>query len=206
METCNVKSITAEDRKRIEEGIRQKYLRVAIGPEGNFKYPTGKAGLKGQNYNTEILERLPEDVLASYCGVGNPFILGSINEGEAVLDVGCGAGVDTLIAAIMVGSKGRVVGVDFIPEMLDRARKNLKKTSLHNVMFQEASAEDLPFPDVTFDVVISNGVFNLIADKLKALKEIFRVLKPLGRVMLADQVLTVEPPSDTRSMVENWAR
>lgn len=201
-----MKSITAGDRQRIQETIRQKYIRVAVSPEGNFKYPTGKAGLKGQNYNPEILSALPEDVLANYCGVGNPFILGLINEGETVLDIGCGAGVDTLIAAMMVGPHGRVVGIDLIPEMLVRSRENLRKTSLHNVSFQETSAEDLPFDDGSFDAVISNGVFNLIPDKLKALKEIFRVLKPLGRFMIADQVLTVEPPGDTRSIVENWAK
>jgi SAM-dependent methyltransferase len=201
-----VRSLTPEDRKRIEKGIRQKYARVARTSEGNFQYPTGEAGLKGQNYNTEILKKLPKDVFVSYCGVGNPLLLGPINEGEAALDVGCGAGVDTLIAATMVGPKGRAAGIDLTPEILAVARENLRKTSLHNVTFQEASAENLPFPDVTFDAVISNGVFNLIPDKMKALKEIFRVLKPLGRFMIADQVLTVEPPGDTRSIVENWAK
>ncbi len=198
--------ITAEDRKKIEEGIRKKYMRVAINPEGNFQYPTGKAGLEGQNYAPEVLSCLPEDILAFYCGVGNPFSLGTINEGEAILDIGCGAGVDTLIAATMVGPKGRAAGIDFTPEILAVARENLRKTSLHNVTFQEASAENLPFPDVSFDAVISNGVFNLIPDKLKALKEIFRVLKPLGHFMIADQVLTVEPPGDIRSIIENWAK
>jgi SAM-dependent methyltransferase len=201
-----VKSLAPEDRKRIEEGIRLKYARVARTSGGNFQYPTGEAGLKGLNYNTEILKKLPKDVFVSYCGVGNPFSLWPINEGEAVLDVGCGAGVDTLIAAMMVGPHGRVVGIDLIPEMLARSTENLRKTSLNNVSFQETSAEDLPFEDGSFDAVISNGVFNLIPDKLKALEEIFRVLKPLGRLMIADQVLTVEPPGDTRSMVVNWAK
>jgi SAM-dependent methyltransferase len=201
-----VKSLTLEDRKRIEEGIHQKYSRVARTSKGNFQYPTGEAGLKGLNYDTEILKKLPEDIFVSYCGVGNPFLLGPISEGEAVLDIGCGAGVDTLIAAFMVGSKGRAAGIDSTPEMLAVARENLRKTSLNNVTFQEASAENLPLPDVSFDVVISNGVLNLIPDKLKALKEVFRVLKPLGPFMIADQVLTVEPPEDTRSMVENWAK
>jgi len=201
-----VKSITAEDRRRIEEGIRQKYTKVAKSPEGNFRYPTGEAGLKGQNYSPEIFIKLPKDILASYCGVGNPFTLGPINKGEAVLDLSCGAGVDTLIAAIMVGRRGRVVGIDFTPEMLERATENLRKTSLDNVTFREASAEDLPLPDASFDAAISNGVFNLIPNKLKALKEVFRVLKPLGRLMIADQVLTVEPSEGIRSMVENWAR
>ncbi len=144
-------------------------------------------------------------MLASYCGVGNPFSLGEIDKGDTVLDIGCGAGVDTLIAATMVGPKGKVVGIDLISEMLDRAKENLQKTSLDNVSFQEASAEDLPFPDASFGIVISNGVFNLIPDKVKALKQVLRVLRPLGKLMIADQVLTVDPEEDTRSMVENWA-
>jgi SAM-dependent methyltransferase len=199
-------TVNSEDRKRIEEGLRQKYVQVAISPEGNFQYPTGKAGLKGQNYNPDILNSLPDDVLSSYCGVGNPFSLGPINEGETVLDVGCGAGVDSLVAAKMVGPSGKVVGIDLIPEMLDRARKNLELTTFLNVSFEKASAEDLPFPDASFDVVISNGVINLIPDKLKALKEVHRVLKPFGRLMMADQVLTADLPEDAESMVANWAK
>lgn len=195
-----------EDRKRIKEGIAGKYRKVAGSPEGSFKYPTGWAGLEGQGYDREILRALPKEVLASYCGVGNPFSLGPIHKGETVLDVGCGAGVDSLVAAIMAGPDGRVVGIDLTPEMLERARENLRKTSLESVSFQEASAEELPFPDASFDVVISNGVFNLVPDKSKALKEVWRVLKPDGRLMMADQILTTEPPTDTKSILESWAK
>ena len=195
-----------DERKRIREGISEKYKNVATSPEGRFSYPTGRAGLEGQNYDPEILNALPEDVLASYCGVGNPFSLGPVNKGEAVLDIGCGTGVDTLVAAIKVGPEGRVVGLDLIPEMLNRARINLEKTSLRNVTLQEGSAEQLPFPDETFDVIISNGVLNLIPDKEKALREVFRVLKSSGRFLLADQILMGEMPADTESMVANWSR
>jgi arsenite methyltransferase len=196
----------SDETKRIREGINEKYMRFAISPEGNFNYPTGRAGLEGQKYDPEVLRELPKDVLASYCGVGNPFSLGAINRDEAVLDIGCGAGVDTLVAAIMVGSEGRVTGIDLIPEMLKRARTNLEKTSFKDVTFQEGSGEQVPFPDGTFDVVISNGVFNLIPDKAKALREVFRVLKTSGRFLLADQILMGDMPADTESMVENWAR
>ncbi len=197
---------SSDERERIREGISEKYKKVAISPEGRFSYPTGRAGLEGQNYDPKILRTLPEEVLASYCGVGNPFSLGPVNKGEAVLDIGCGAGVDTFVAAILVGPEGRVTGIDLIPEMLERARTNLEKTSLKNVTFQEGSAEKLPFPDRIFDAVISNGVFNLIPDKTKALKEVFRVLKSSGRFLLADQILIGEMPADTESMVDNWAR
>jgi ubiquinone/menaquinone biosynthesis C-methylase UbiE len=114
--------------------------------------------------------------------------------------------VDTLVAAIMVGPEGKVTGIDLTPDMLKQARINLEKTSLRNVSFEEGSAEELPFPEKTFDVVISNGVFNLIPDKTKALREVFRVLKSSGRFLLADQILVGDMPVDTESMVENWAR
>ena len=201
-----MKTVGPGDKKRIEDGLRQKYVQVSINPEGNFQYPTGKAGLKGQNYDPEILNSLPDEVLSAYCGVGNPFSLGPINKGEAILDVGCGAGVDSLVAVTMVGPNGKVVGIDLIPEMLDRAKKNLALTAFQNVSFEKASAEVLPFPDTSFDVVISNGVINLIPDKLTALKEVHRVLKPSGRLMIADQVLKGEITQDVESMVENWAK
>ncbi len=144
--------------------------------------------------------------MASYCGVGNPFTLGPIHKGGAVLDIGCGGGIDTFFAALMVGPEGKAVGIDMIPEMLARARENLRDTPLTNVTFQEASAENLPFLDESFDVVISNGVFNLIPDKAKAVGEAFRVLKPGGRLMIADQVLTGEVPKETKTRVDNWAK
>jgi len=196
----------SDERKRIREGIDEKYKRVAISPEGKFSYPTGRAGLEGQNYDPEILKKLPEDALASYCGVGNVFSLGPISRGETVLDIGCGAGLDTFVAAMMVGPEGKVVGIDLTPEMLKQARINLEKTSFKNVSFEEGSAEELPFPEKTFDVVISNGVFNLIPDKKKALREVFRVLKSSGHFLLADQILIGDMPTDPESMVQNWAR
>lgn len=196
---------TTEDRKRIEEGIQRKYAKVAVSPEGLFQYPTGRAGLEALSYDTDILQALPESVLETFCGVGNPFSLGEVHSGESVLDVGCGGGVDTMIAAIMVGPTGQVVGTDMSFEMLERARENLSRTNLDNVSFQECSAEELPFPDQNFDVVISSGVFNLIPDKLTALREVFRVMKPDGRLMMADQVLVGHLPEDVKARVDNWA-
>jgi len=196
--------LTIEERKRIKEAIHQKYARVSNSPEGHFRYPTGRAALQALNYNPQIIKALPGAAVASYCGVGNPFTLGPVHEGGSVLDIGCGCGVDTLIAAIMVGPKGKAVGIDMVPEMLARARRNLQETSLKNVTFQEASAEDLPFSEDTFDVVISNGVFNLIPNKAKSLEEVFRLLKPQGRLMVADQVLVGELPKETKISVDSW--
>jgi arsenite methyltransferase len=198
--------LTKEDRKRIEESIREKYAEFSASPEGKFTYPTGRAGLEGLNYDSGVTRELPDSVVTNYCGVGNPFSLGPINAGETVLDIGSGAGVDTFVAAKMVGVEGKVIGIDMTPEMLARARRNLQKISLQNVFFLKASAEDLPFPDESLDVVISNGVFNLIPAKSRALKEVFRVLKLHGRMMIADQILTGALPEDVKERIESWFR
>ena len=131
------KILSAEARKQINEGIQGKYRKVAATPEGNFRYPTGRSGLEAQRYDPRILNALSEEVLASYCGVGNPFSLGPIANGESVLDIGCGAGVDTLVAAAKTGPRGRAVGIDLVPEMLRRAEENLRKTTLGTVSFAE---------------------------------------------------------------------
>ncbi len=198
--------LTSQDRKRKEEGIRGKYTKVSDSPEGLFQYPTGRAGLEALNYDSELIQALPDSAVASYCGVGNPFTLGVIRKGEAVLDIGCGAGIDTIVAAMMVGPAGTVAGIDMVPEMLARARENLRMTDLKNVIFEEAYGEKLPFADGGFDVVISNGVFNLIPDKAKALSEVVRVLKPGGRLMMADQILVGELPSEIKARVASWAK
>jgi SAM-dependent methyltransferase len=198
--------LSSEDKEAVRAGIRRKYAGVAITPEGNFRYPTGRAGLEALRYPSEILEKLPESVVASYCGVGNPFSLGPVRRGDLVLDVGCGAGVDTLVAAIMTGASGKAAGVDLVEHMLAKARENLERTGLHNVRFYNASGEELPFEDKSFDLVISNGAFNLIVEKAKAIEEAFRVLKPNGRLMIADQVLTGVQPNDAKSIVESWSK
>ena len=198
--------LASSDRKKIAKSIRKKYKRVARSPEGAFKYPTGQAGLEGLKYPSEVMDGLPEPVVSSYCGVGNPFSLGQIRKGESVLDIGCGGGVDTMAAGIMAGPGGKAVGIDMTPEMVDRAKANLRVTGLDNVSFEAASAEDLPFESSSFNVVISNGVLNLVVDKLRAYSEIFRVLKPGGRLMMADQVLTGDLPEDRKAMVKSWFR
>jgi arsenite methyltransferase len=195
---------TTEDLDKIDAGIREKYLKAAKSPEGLFKYPTGKRGLKALHYDKSLIDKLPNAVAATYCGVGNPFSLGKINTGEQVLDIGCGAGVDTILASMMTGPTGNVVGVDIVPEMLQQGEKNLMMTDQKNVNFKKTSGEKLPYPVDTFDVVISNGVINLIPDKEAALAEIFRVLKPGGRLMMADQVDSGNVKKDIKARLANW--
>jgi arsenite methyltransferase len=196
--------ISQKDKDQIEAGIRSKYVKVAENPEGLFKYPTGRAGLEALDYDPGLIRALPEAVIASYCGAGNPFSLGQINQGLAVLDIGCGAGVDTILAAMMAGPSGKAVGVDIVPEMLQRAEENLKMTDLKNVIFKKASGEKLPFEDSSFDVVISNSVINLIPDKVGTLKEAMRVLKPDGRLMIADQIMVGRLQRDIKARLASW--
>ena len=196
--------ITTEDIEKIEAGIREKYIKVAKSPEGQFKYPTGKKGLELLNYDRTFIDKLPVVVTSSYCGVGNPFSLGRIKKGEQILDIGCGAGVDTILASMMTGPTGNVIGVDIVPEMLQKAKTHLTMTGQTNVTFNKTSGEKLPYPDDMFDVVISNGVINLIPDKEAALTEIIRVLKPGGRLMMADQVDSGNVQKDIKDRLANW--
>ena len=198
--------LTGKDRKKIHKAIRKKYKKVAQNPTGLFKYPTGRAGLEALQYPSELINALPDSVTDSYCGVGNPFALGSFNQGEAVLDIGCGSGVDAIFAAMMTGPSGKVAGIDVTPEMLKRAKENLAATDLKNVTFEEAGAGNLPFSVQDFEVVISNGAFNLVPDKSKAFSEVFRVLKPKGRLMIADQILIGELPNEKKQIIKSWSR
>ena len=197
---------SVRDKKKIQKAIRKKYKKVAKNPDGFFKYPTGRPGLEALQYNKEFIRKLPDTVAVSYSGVGNPFTLGPIKAGETVLDIGCGAGADSFLAAMETGPTGKVVGVDLIAEMLDRAEENLSHLGLHNVSFQQASAERLSAGDESFDVVISNGVFNLVPDKAGALAEVYRVLKPQGRLMIAGQLLAGELPKEKKKIIKSWSQ
>jgi arsenite methyltransferase len=198
--------LSKEDKNRILDGIRKKYAEASVTPKGLFDYPTGREGLNGLGYDPKIVESIPQPVIDSFCGVGNPFSLGPIHEGETILDIGSGGGFDVIFAAIKAGAEGNVTGIDVTPEMLERSKKNLKETSIENVTLRQASAENLPFSDNKFDIVISNGVFNLIPEKAKALSEVFRVLKSGGRLMMADQILTGKLSKEQELSAESWAK
>lgn len=196
--------LTDQEKRLIREKIREKYARAAATPTGSFQYPTGLQGIRQLGYPEEWWQDFPPALQESFCGVGNPFNLGEINPGDMVLDLGCGAGFDAGVAARLVGPEGQVVGVDLTPEMVVRAWELALHLPFRNLSFQVASAESLPFPDRFFDVVTSNGAFNLVIDKDQAAEEIFRVLKPGGRLHLADMVLVTPLPSEGQSRIENW--
>lgn len=198
-------SLTGEDRQKIRGAILEKYARVAENPEGLFGYPTGIRGLEALEYDEAIIGSLPNETLEFFCGVGNPFSVGTIPEGSIILDVGCGAGIDAMVAAKMTGQNGHVTGIDLSLNMLQRARLSVSLANLENVSFERALAEDLPFADNSFDVVISSGALNLVPNKKQTLNEIFRVMKKGARLMIADQALTASLSDDT-NRVDNWAK
>ena len=185
------------DVSTIHEGIAAKYRKVAVSPEGLFRYPTGEASARVLGYSPDLLPAIPPVVRARFVGVGNPFSLGPVRIGESVLDLGCGAGFDTFVAAQRVGLEGRVVGIDLSPEMIAVAQAGQAEAGFPQVEFCEAPVEALPFLDASFDIAISNGVLNLVPDKPAALREILRVLRPGGRLQACDIGLVGDrPPPD----------
>ena len=178
--------MNTQDVVAIRNGIADKYRKVAVSPEGLFRYPTGEASARGLCYPPDLVAAIPPAIRERFVGVGNPFSLGPIRAGESVLDLGCGAGFDAFIAAQLVGLEGRVVGIDLSLEMLAVARAGQAEAGLPQIEFCEAPVEVLPFPDASFDLALSNGVLNLVPDKPAALREIFRVLRPGGRLQACD--------------------
>jgi arsenite methyltransferase len=193
------------DPEQIRAAIRKKYAEVSRSAEGKFKYPTGREGARALGYDPALLAEMPGGMVESFCGVGNPFTLGPIHPGERVLDVGCGAGFDLFVAARMVGPEGGVSGVDLTEEMVEQAWANLEQRDVSHGEVRQGSAEDIPYADATFDVVISNGVLNLSPQKEKSFREIHRVLKPGGRLQFADMVLRGDLPRKVAGNLDAWS-
>lgn len=190
--------------EELRTSIREEYSAVANEPQRGFHFHTGYKLASILGYQDNWLEVLPAGAIESMAGTGNPFSLGELKPGEHVVDCGSGAGADSLIAAQLVAPGGRVIGVDMTPEMLSKARRNALEAGVTNVEFREGYLESLPVPDAWADVIISNGVVNLVPDKEAALLEMFRVLKPGGRIQIADIALQKPVPEGSKSDVTLW--
>jgi arsenite methyltransferase len=188
----------------LREEIRKTYTDVSTAPEREFIFPTGRAWAQELGYPEPELARVPDATVESFAGVANHWTLGRIESGSVVLDLGCGAGSDVLIAAQMTGPDGRAIGVDMTASMLDRARASAAEMGLSNVELHESLIEALPLDDASVDVVISNGVIDLVPDKDAVFDEIDRVLRPGGRLQLADVVIHHEVAEDARSRIDLW--
>jgi arsenite methyltransferase len=188
----------------LREEIRKTYTDVSTAPEQEFIFPTGRAWARELGYPEPELARVPEATVESFAGVANHWTLGHIEPGSVVLDLGCGAGTDLLIAAQMTGAAGRVIGVDMTATMLERARQSATEMGLTNVELHESLIEALPLDDASVDVAISNGVIDLVPDKGAVFDEIDRVLRPGGRLQLADVVIHHEVSDDARSRIDLW--
>jgi len=192
------------DLEELRTAIQEEYEAVALNPQQGFHFHTGRPLTRILGYQDSWLEGIPETSIESFAGTGNPFSIGEIRPGEHVVDIGCGAGIDSLLAAKMVGPTGKVIGVDMTPAMLEKARKSASEAQICNVEFVEGYAESLPVPDGWADVVISNGVLNLMPDKTAALKEMVRVLKPGGRLQIGDILVQKAVPDSARQKIDLW--
>lgn len=197
--------VAAIDRDELRRRVADKYRDVAVNPELGFHFHTGAPLARMLGYPADAIASLPPGSVDSFAGTGNPFLFGDLAPGETVVDVGCGAGLDTLIAARQVGPGGRVIAVDMTPEMLAKAAAGADALGLHNVEVRPGYAEDLPVDDASVDVVISNGVINLCPDKQAVFRELFRVLRPGGRIQVGDILVHLEVPQEAKDDIELWS-
>jgi len=192
------------DVDTLRREVQVMYTEVAENPERTFHFHHGRPLAEILGYEMDKVDAMPADAVESFAGVGNPFSLGPVRAGHTVLDVGSGGGFDSLIAAEMVGPRGRVIGVDMTEAMLNKSRSVAKKMGLNQVEFRYGLAESLPVDDASVDVVISNGVINLCPDKYGVFREIFRTIKPGGSLYLADIVVHKPVPEGAKEEVDLW--
>lgn len=192
------------DVARLRRAVQDEYTEVAADPALGFHFHTGRPLAVLLGYDRAYVDALPDVVVESFAGVGNPWVWGPLRSGETVVEVGSGAGLDAILAARQVGPAGRVIGVDMTPAMVAKARANAARVGVTNVEFREGLAEALPVPDGSADVVTSNGVINLCPDKDAVYRELFRVLRPGGRLQIADIVVTRAVPQDAREDIDLW--
>lgn len=191
--------------EELERAVRERFARIAARPDQEQKFAVGPASARKLSYNPDEIDALPASATESFCGVGNPLGLGDVRPGQTVLDLGSGAGLDALLAARRVGPTGKVVGVDLCESMVAKARHNAGLCGPGNVQFVNAGIDQLPLADGSADVVLSNGVFNLCADKPKVLAEAFRVLRPGGRLQMADLLLEAGVTPEQVARLGSWS-
>jgi len=192
------------DADALREEVKSKYRAVAVDPHGGYHFHTGRPLARRLGYDEAVVGALPDNAVEAFAGVGNPFSMGSLSAGERAVDLGSGGGFDCFIAAGQVGPEGHVVGVDMTEEMLGRSRAAAAALGLTNVEFRRGLIEDLPVADGWADVVISNGVINLCADKRRVFGEIMRVLRPGGRVQFADIANGKPIPEAATRNIDLW--
>jgi arsenite methyltransferase len=189
----------------LRSSVKDRFRRVALAPDLEKKFPIGLESARSLGYDPAEIASLLYSLTESFCGVGNPFSLGQPLPGERVLDLGCGAGFDTILAARKVGPNGQVMGIDMTPEMIAKARSSAKNLKLTNVEFVLGEIESIPMVDASVHLVISNGVFNLCPDKPKVLSEVFRVLNAGGRLQMADIFLEPHVPPQEVATKGSWS-
>jgi len=194
----------AVEPEALRASVREKYREVAVHPDGDFHFHTGRPLAALLGYDPVVVDALPDRAVESFAGVANPFSLRPISQGDRVVEVGSGGGFDSIVAAHLVETSGRVVGVDMTPEMLAKARETVRLLGLGHIEFREGLAEELPVDDGWADVVISNGVLNLVADKARAFAEIFRVLRPGGHLQFADIAIGRPVPDEAVCNIDLW--
>jgi arsenite methyltransferase len=191
------------DVEVLKSEIKKTYASVSEQPEQDFIFPTGRSWAEDLDYPPELAS-VPDRAVESFAGVANPFSLGRLFPGERVLDLGSGAGTDSLVAAQMVGERGHVTGIDMTTAMLAKARAAAAEMGATNTEFVEGEAEQLPFADESFDVVISNGVIDLVPDKDAVFSELFRVLVSGGRMQIADVTIQNPVSAEGRRNIDLW--
>jgi SAM-dependent methyltransferase len=192
------------DPVALREEVKNKYRAVASNPSGEYHFHTGRVAAKRLGYDSAVVDAMPDAAVESFAGVANPFSLRPLEQGESVVDAGSGAGFDSFIAAHQIGPRGRVVGVDMLPEMLEKSRKTAELMGLKNLEFREGILEEIPVEDGWADVVISNGVINLCADKKRVFSEIWRVLRPGGRLQFGDIASGQPIPESALRDIDLW--
>ena len=188
----------------LREEVKSKYRDVAINPSGEYHFHTGKPLARRLGYDSRLVDLMPDAAVESFAGVANPFSLRSLEQGERVVDAGSGGGFDCFVASHQIGPEGQVIGIDMLPEMLEKSRRTAESMGLKNIEFREGLLEEMPLENGWADVAISNGVINLCADKKRVFSELWRVLRPGGKLQFGDIANGKPVPESAVRNIDLW--